>query len=71
MPVGTVSFVGFGEPLFNSRIPDMARLAKKLFPVATVLVDTNANFGGRRARELANCGIDEIRLGLDGADQKS
>jgi hypothetical protein len=71
LDVASVSFVGFGEPLFNSRVPDMARLTRKLFPVTNILVDTNANFGSRRARELANCGIDEVRLGIDGADQQS
>lgn len=69
--VSAISFVGFGEPLFNSRVPDMARLARQLFPSAIILVDTNANFGDRRARELADCGITEIRLGIDGANQES
>ena|ERR1700733_6250984 len=66
-----LALVGFGEPLFNSRTPDMARLGRELFPNAYIFVDTNANFGKRRAEELADCGIDEIRLALDGVDQVS
>ena len=66
-----LALVGFGEPLFNSRTPDMARLARDLFPNAHIFVDTNGNFGKRRAEELANCGINEVRLALDGVNQKS
>jgi hypothetical protein len=66
-----IALVGFGEPLFNSRTPDMARLGRELFPTAWIYVDTNANFGMRRAQELANCGISEVRLALDGIDQDS
>ncbi len=66
-----LALVGFGEPLFNSRTPDMARLARELFPKAHIFVDTNGNFGKRRAEELADCGIDEIRIALDGVDQVS
>jgi hypothetical protein len=66
-----LALVGFGEPLFNSRTPDMARIARELFPNAFIFVDTNGNFGKRRAEELANCGINEVRLALDGIDQAS
>lgn len=66
-----LALVGFGEPLFNARTPDMARLARELFSDAFIFVDTNANFGKRRAQDLANCGINEIRLALDGVDQAS
>lgn len=69
--VSYIAFVGFGEPLFNSRVPDMARLARSLFPTTRLFLDTNGNFGDRRAEELADCGLDEIRLGLDGMDQQS
>jgi hypothetical protein len=66
-----LALVGFGEPLFNSRTPDMARLARELFPNSFIFVDTNANFGKQRAEALANCGVNEIRLALDGVDQNS
>jgi pyruvate-formate lyase-activating enzyme len=66
-----LALVGFGEPLFNSRTPDMARLGRELFPSAHIFVDTNGNFGKRRAEELANCGINEVRIALDGIDQAS
>ncbi len=66
-----LALVGFGEPLFNSRTPDMARVARGLFPNAYIFVDTNGNFGKRRAEELADCGINEIRIALDGVDQTS
>lgn len=66
-----LALVGFGEPLFNSRTPDMARLGRELFPGAHIFVDTNGNFGKRRAEELADCGINEVRLALDGVDQAS
>lgn len=66
-----IAFVGFGEPLFNSRLPDMARLGRALFPAAHLYTDTNANFGTRRAEEIADCGLDDIRLGIDGCDQAS
>jgi hypothetical protein len=66
-----IAFVGYGEPLFNSRLHDMARLARSTFPRSRIYVDSNGNFGDRRAEELADCGIDEIRIGLDGVDQES
>ena len=65
------ALVGFGEPLFNSHTPDMARLGRELFPHANIFVDTNANFGKRRALELADCGLTTVRLALDGVDQES
>jgi hypothetical protein len=67
----SVSLVGFGEPLFNSRSHDMARLARELFPSARIFMDTNGNFGDRRAAEIADCGLSDIRLGIDGCDQVS
>src|ERR1700674_720387 len=69
--IHSVAFVGYGEPLFNSRTPDMVRLARTIAPRARLFLDTNGNFGERRAEELADCGLDEIRLGLDGMDQES
>ena len=69
LTVAQISFVGFGEPLFNSELPKMARLSREAFPNSRILVDTNANFGWKRAAELADCGISEIRLALDGTSQ--
>ena len=69
LSVGEVAFVGYGEPMFNSRVHDMARLSRQLFPQSRIFMDTNANFGDRRAEEIADCGLDEIRLGIDGCDQ--
>lgn len=69
VPVGSIAFVGFGEPLFNSDVPKMARLSRKLFPKVSMYMDTNCNFGPKRAREIANCGLNEIRLSLDGVSQ--
>jgi molybdenum cofactor biosynthesis enzyme MoaA len=66
-----LALVGFGEPLFNSRTPDMARLGRELFPKAHIVIDTNANFGKRRAEEIASCGVNVIRLALDGVDEDS
>src|SRR5215467_2089363 len=64
LSVRHLALVGFGEPLFNTRTPDMARLGRQLFPNANIFVDTNANFGKRRAEELACCGLSQIRLSL-------
>src|ERR1700674_5873233 len=69
--IASVAFVGYAEPLFNSRTPDMVRMARTIAPAAHLYLDTNANFGERRAEELSDCGLDEIRLGLDGMDQDS
>ncbi len=66
---GQVAFVGYGEPLFIPGVHDMARLCRQLFPRARIFMDTNANFGDRRAEEISDCGLDEIRLGIDGCDQ--
>lgn len=66
-----MGLVGFGEPLFHSRVADMARLARALFPDSNIWLDTNGNFGKHRAEEIADCGINEIRLALDGVDQSS
>lgn len=67
--IKVVAFVGFGEPLFNSQLPAMARLVRSLYPDCYIYLDTNANFGIKRADEISNCGINEIRLALDGVDQ--
>jgi Radical SAM superfamily len=69
MTIRNIAFVGFGEPLFNSRTHDMAALGRRLFPDARLYLDTNGNFGERRAEEIADCGLNEIRLGIDGIDQ--
>jgi uncharacterized radical SAM superfamily Fe-S cluster-containing enzyme len=69
--VDRLALVGFGEPLFNSELPKMCRLFRKEFPASQIDLDTNANFGIRRAEEIADCGIDIIRLGIDGCDQLS
>jgi len=66
-----LALVGFGEPLFHSSVPDMARLGRKLFPDCYIFLDTNGNFGKQRAEEIADCGLSEIRLALDGVDQRS
>ena len=71
MCVDSVAFVGFGEPLFNSDVPRMASLSRSLFPSAYIFLNSNANFGERRAEEIADCGLNEIRLGIDGMDQIS
>jgi molybdenum cofactor biosynthesis enzyme MoaA len=69
--IDSIAFVGFGEPLFNSDLPEMAKLSRYLFPKALIYVDTNCNFGTRRAREIANCGLSKIRLSLDGVTQQA
>jgi hypothetical protein len=71
LSVRSLALVGFGEPVFNARTPDMARLARELFPDANIYIDTNGNFSKRRAEELADCGINSIRIALDGVDQAS
>jgi uncharacterized radical SAM superfamily Fe-S cluster-containing enzyme len=71
LTVNPIAFVGFGEPLFNSDLPEMAKLSRSLFPNAKIYMDTNCNFGTRRAREIANCGLSEIRLALDGVTQQA
>lgn len=68
---GSVAFVGFGEPLFNSSLPAMSVLTREMFPAAKIYIDTNANFGARRAREIADCGLSEVRLGIDGSNQEN
>jgi uncharacterized radical SAM superfamily Fe-S cluster-containing enzyme len=66
-----VAFVGFGEPLFNSALPAMSILSREMFPKSHIYIDTNANFGPKRAVEIANCGLNEIRLGIDGSSQET
>ena len=66
-----LALVGFGEPLFSSEVPRMTAVARATFPEAFIFMDTNANFGEKRAEEIANCGFDEIRLSIDGVDQRS
>lgn len=71
LTMGTLALVGYGEPLFNSDTPRMAAMGRALFPDAYIFIDTNCNFGTRRAREIADCGLSEVRLALDGVDQES
>lgn len=69
--VGNIVFAGFGEPLFNKKISQMVRLARELYPQSHLSLDTNCNFSEEKAKEIADCGLDQIRLALDGADQES
>ncbi|MCJ2142943.1 radical SAM protein [Methylobacterium sp. E-066] len=69
--VGGFAFVGYGEPLFNSEVPKMVRLARDLFPHSSIYLDTNCNFGPKRAIEIADCGFSEIRMALDGSNQEA
>lgn len=69
--VGNVVFAGFGEPLFNNNLSDMVRHARTLYPESHLSLDTNCNFSAEKAREIADCGLDQVRLALDGADQQS
>ena len=69
--VGNIVFAGFGEPLFNKNLPAMVRLARELYPQSHLSLDTNCNFPEEKAKEIADCGLDQIRLALDGADQDS
>jgi len=69
--VGNIVFAGFGEPLFNKNFPQMVRLSRELYPHCHLSLDTNCNFPEEKAKEIADCGLDQIRLAIDGADQES
>jgi len=69
--VAVIGFIGYGEPLFNPYICQMSQLARNLFPESLIFIDTNANHSPRKARNLADCGVDEVRMGIDGVDQVS
>ena len=69
--VGNLVFAGFGEPLFNKDVPKMVYLARELYPASHISLDTNGNFGSEKAMEIATCGLNQVRLALDGADQES
>ncbi|MBF0168527.1 MAG: twitch domain-containing radical SAM protein [Alphaproteobacteria bacterium] len=69
--VGNIALVGFGEPLFHPRIGDLARMARRAFPDAHIYIDTNGNFGPKKALEIANCGLNKVNVAIDGVDQRS
>ena len=69
--VGYIAFCGNGEPVFNPHLPDMIRFARKHFPESFITLDTNANFKPKIGKLLANCGLTQINLALDGVAQQS
>ncbi|TAN53040.1 MAG: radical SAM/SPASM domain-containing protein, partial [Rhodospirillales bacterium] len=69
--VNMIALVGFGEPLFHPRIADLVRIGRMAFPDAYIYIDTNGNFGNKKALEIADCGLDMINVAIDGVDQRS
>jgi MoaA/NifB/PqqE/SkfB family radical SAM enzyme len=59
---------GIGEPLLNEELPRMIRYLKNLHPGAHVLFNSNAMLLDQHwQRELADAGLDELRISLDAA----
>jgi MoaA/NifB/PqqE/SkfB family radical SAM enzyme len=59
---------GIGEPLLNRALPRMIRYAKERQPQVHVLFNSNAILlDGRWQRQLADAGLDELRISLDAA----
>jgi radical SAM protein with 4Fe4S-binding SPASM domain len=61
---------GIGEPLINKDLPRMIAYLKARG--VAVLFNTNATLLDEDwARKLINCGLDELRVSIDGADPKT
>ena len=61
---------GIGEPLLNPRLPDMVRYLKERG--VTVLFNSNATLlTPELGQKLAEAGLDEFRVSVDGADADS
>ncbi|HEM62459.1 MAG TPA: glycosyltransferase [Chloroflexi bacterium] len=63
---------GIGEPLLNEELPRMIRYVKGLHHGAHVLFNSNAMLLDQRwQRELADAGLDELRISLDAASPET
>jgi MoaA/NifB/PqqE/SkfB family radical SAM enzyme len=65
----SVSLTGWGEPLLNLQFPELVRRLKKY----EIWVETSTNLSlplsNERIEELVSCGLDSMRLSIDGATQ--
>jgi wyosine [tRNA(Phe)-imidazoG37] synthetase (radical SAM superfamily) len=68
MPVELVQYSGFGEPQMSPVLPELVRHAKRRLRCPSVC-DTNANFEFNE--EILHCGLDELKLAMDGSNQES
>jgi len=62
-------FEGRGDPLLNREFTRLTRIAKRLYPEATTMVTTHGSYPFRP--ELLDCGLDVLRLSIDGANPES
>ena len=67
--VRAFDFQGLGEPLLNPKLWGLTRIARDIFPTASIAVTTNAH-GAARETVLVS-GIDEIVCSIDGVSQET
>ena len=66
---GTMSFAGFGEPLFHHRIVDMIRLASAR-GMRTEITSNGILLTPGMADDLVNAGLNQFVVSIDGADDE-
>ncbi len=61
---------GYGEPLLDKQLPDRIRFCKEQ-GIPRVKIFTNGDLlRGDLAQRLMKCGLDEIKISIDGSDSK-
>ncbi len=65
--IESVRFTG-GEPLLRKELPEMVRLAKRVYGIEDVAITTNASLLARRLPDLLDAGLDRINVSLDAAE---
>lgn len=58
----------FGEPLLDKRLPERIRYAKDQGIPKVKLFSNGALLSGKMAEGLLECGLDEIKVSIDGSD---
>jgi hypothetical protein len=71
LTVNPIAFVGLVSPCSIRIFQKWRSCRDPCSRTPKSYMDTNCNFGTRRAREIANCGLSEIRLALDGVTQQA
>jgi radical SAM protein with 4Fe4S-binding SPASM domain len=61
---------GFGEPLLDKQLPDRIRMCKDAGIPRTKIFSNGDLLSGEMAERLLNCGLDEIKISIDGADSQ-
>lgn len=64
-----VQFCGFSEPTLNKELPEMIKSAKKSGVGHVEMFTNGTRLTGRMARDIAQSGLNLLRISIDGGDE--